>query len=251
MRNASVGNAYRRHMAPLTYLPALLLMMIFLASGCRDASTDSSELFGAGSLRFSLTLGDSLAFDSWLIDAYGYALPSTYARTIWRVTAVAETFAGRQGVTTVLISNAPGTQPVVRDTLRFIFTSGGEISEYGFLSRIAKRREGRTIPPAWDRIAMFSLPLNETWTVGVMDSLGQDQVQGRVLGNWTYFSAKVNGVETVFKGYTVVMYGAHFRGEISISSTPSAFLRFWEESTLSVNGSLFSLTAITTLLPGP
>lgn len=250
MRDAVRENQCSNRVSQGICLPVIFLLMLVPTSGCRDNSADASESFGAGSLRVSLTLGDSLAFDSWLINAYGYAVPSTYARTIWRVSAVTDTFAGRQGVTTVIIANAPGTLPTLQDTLHFIFTSGGEIIEYGFLSRIAKRREGKTLPAAWDRIAMFSLPANETWTVGVMDSLGQDQVEARVLGDWTYFSFKLNGVETVFRGYTISMYGASFRGEISVSSTPSAFLRFWEESTPAVNGTLSSLTAITTLSPG-
>jgi hypothetical protein len=190
-------------------------------------------------------LGDSLTFEAWGLDPYGYTIPPTHTRPLWRVYAVSDTFAGAVNVTSIAEYPDPETFPAKSDTLHFQFLPSGDIYQYGFIASVVGRREGVQLAPAWDRIAALSLPTNGTWAVGTVDSGGVDLLRGTVTGDQGYFIALLNGVRTVFHGYGVSLSSLDIEYSIVVSDFPPAVLLVREESTPIANGFLRYLASLT------
>jgi hypothetical protein len=188
--------------------------------------------------------GDSLIFDAWVLDPYGYIISATHTGPVWRVKGVGETFAGAGSVTSIVEFPDPHTFPANTDTLRFQFLPSGDIYQYGFIAGVVARREGVHLVPAWDRIAALSLPTNATWDVGSADSAGTDPLRGTVMGDQGYFIADLNGVRTVFHGYGVSLSSLDIEYTIVVSDVPPAVLLVREESTPLANGFLRSLASL-------
>jgi hypothetical protein len=223
---------------------ALLFVILLHAEGCRDNGTGPSPQSPqtVGGLLFAQ--GDSLIFDAWGLDLYGYVSAATHTSPVWRVAGVSDTFAGAGKVTTIVEYPDPGTSPAKSDTLHFQFLSSGDIEQFGFIAGVVGRREGVHLAPAWDRIAALSLPTNTTWTVGAVDSSGTDILRGTVIGDQGYFIAVLNGVRTVFHGYGVSLSSLDIEYSIVISDVPPAVLLVREESTPTANGFLRSLASL-------
>jgi len=227
---------------------ALVILMLLGGGGCRDNSAGPLTPHAHPPVVI-LAVGDSLLFNTWGLDIYGDPLPGSYARTLWHVTAVADSFAGRQGVTTVLESAFPAPPTPLVDTLHFAFMANGDIYQFGFLALAVKRGGGPTIRPVWDRIAALSLPIDATWVVGPRDSAGGDFVQGFFEGQNDYFSTSVNGVNTLCRGYTVTMTGTDLSCALTVTDAPSAVLVFEQDATSSATGLLRILSSLTTGRP--
>jgi hypothetical protein len=224
---------------------ALLFVFLWQAAGCRDNGTGPSSQSPQTVSGLVFAAGDSLIFDAWGLDLYGYATLTSHTSPLWRVYAVSDTFAGARNVTSIAEYPDPGTSPGKSDTLHLQFLPSGDIYQYGFIARVVERREGVHLVPAWDRIAALSLPTNGTWAVGTADSGGTDMLRGTVMGDQGYFIAMVNGVRTVFHGYGVSLSSLDIDYTIVVSDVPPAILVIQELSTPVANGFLWNLASLT------
>jgi len=218
--------------------------MIAGGAGCRDNGTGPAQQAGPllGPLAFAA--GDTLTFDAWLIDSYGYAIDSSHTTPLWRVLGTADVYAGASGVTTMLAFPSPGAPPSRADTLHFLFLPSGDIEQFGFIAEAVRVTTGETLAPRWDRIAAFSLPTNGTWSAGTADAAGLDTVRGTVLGDQGYFVAGDNGVRTAFHGYGVELVAQAIDCTIVFSGTPAAVLVLREESPYGTSGRLLFMSAL-------
>ena len=213
-------------------------------AGCRQNSTGPLAQAGPEPGPLAFTAGDSLTFDAWLIDGYGYAIDSSHTTPVWRVLSLNDSWAGATGVTTILVfpsQPGPGQSP---DTLRFRFLPSGDIAEFGFIAEALRVTGSGTLPPAWDRIAAFSLPTNGTWNAGTDDAAGLDSLTGTVLGDQGYFVAGFNGVRNAFHGYGVELTSQNLDCTIVVSGNPPAMLVIREESAYGTGGRLLVMSAL-------
>jgi len=227
-----------------TVAHASALTFLVLLAGCRESAVDAFEPGTTGPPVILFARGDSLTFDAWALDGFGDRILSSQTSVLWRVVDTGGTVLGRTRVTTIIEQAAPGAPPVVPDTLLFQFRADGDIYQYAFLARSVLRRESRTIPPAWDRIGAFSFPVGGLWTVGAQDSAGTDLVQGRILDDRSYFSFKVNGVETLFRGYSASLAGTNYLFGFTVAAPPPAMVIQREEPGAAHNGQLRILNAL-------
>ena len=228
-----------------TLRAALLLAgVLALLPGCRDNGTGPAQQTGplVGALAFSV--GDTLTFDAWLIDTYGYVIDSSHTTPLWRVQGTADFYAGAAGVTTMLEFPFPGAPARLADTLRFQFLSSGDIFQFGFIADAVHATTGALLSPRWDRIAAFSLPTNAVWNAGTADSAGLDTLKGTVLGDQGYFLAADNGVRTAFHGYGAGLSSQTIECTVAFSGDPPAVLLVREESPFGTNGRLLILSAL-------
>jgi hypothetical protein len=195
-------------------------------------------------IRIVFSVGDSLTFHVWALDDFGGAVASSLTQVVWRVIAVDDQFAGLSNVTTFVEQPSPGGLSLPVDTLHFQFRSDGDVFRYGFLAAEMKRREGRELVPGWDRIGAFSLPANGTWIVGTTDSAGANILVGTIPDAGEYYSATVNGVGTVFRGYSAVLEGIDLEFTLAVSDSPPAIVLLREETTSSVKGIMRLLTGV-------
>jgi hypothetical protein len=221
---------------------ALFCVILLQAGGCRDTGTGPVAQSPVTALAFAA--GDSLVFDAWVVDSYGYAIPSTHTTPIWVVLSIGGTYAGAAGVTSIAELPGPGAPPSAIDTLHFRFLPSGDIEQYGFIARVVRRREHLRLPPSWDRIAAFSLPTNSTWTVGTVDSAGTDTLRGTVIGDQGYFVASLDDVRTAFHGYGVSLSSLDIVSTLVVSDSPAAILFAEEEGTFLADGMLRTLVAL-------
>jgi len=223
---------------------ALLFVLLFLAEGCRDNGTGPSVQSPLTVSGLVFAPGDTLTFDTWGLDPYNYTIPASHVSESWSVSAVKDSFAGAGNVTSIVELPAPGGFPAGADTLHFRFLPSGDIYEYGFIANVLRRREGVSVPPAWDRIAAFSLPTNAVWSVGTVDSGGTDTLRGMVMGDQQYFIAVLNGVRTAFHGYGVSLSSLDIDYTLVVSDNPPAVLLLQELSTPVANGFLWNLASL-------
>lgn len=237
------ADGWRR--ANVAHASALFILVLLSGiAGCRDSAVDSSAPGTSGPPVIRFSPGDSLTFDSWALDGFGNRILSTQTSILWRIADTGRTILGRSGITTIIEQSGPGAPPVPPDTLLFQFRGDGDIYQYGFLARSVLRRERRTIPSAWDKIAAFSLSVGGVWNVGAVDSAGADLVQGRVLDDVSYFSFSVNGVETLFRGYSVTLVGSSYWFGLTVAAPPPAIVVQREEPGSGYNGQLRILNAL-------
>jgi hypothetical protein len=227
------------------WMSAFVVLQMLTIVSCREEVT--GPLAGQPATPvLRLTVGDSLLFDTWQLGVYGDKIPSSYAQILWCVTSVSDSFGGRTGVTT-MIADTLGRPPTpAADTLRFQFSTNGDIFEFGYLTRIRQRHQWPAVPPTWDRIAALSLQVGDVWDVGTVDSLGEDLVEGFVDARGQYFVARVNGVATVFPGYVTTLAASNFSCGFSFADAPSALVVYQEDGTASTQGVLFLLASLKT-----
>jgi len=242
--SSGLRRALRSLLRPGACAGALLFVFLAQVAGCREDGTGppSPSPQAVGGLVF--TEGDTLIFDAYGLDPYGYAIAASHTTPLWRIYDVGGTFAGAGNVTSVADYPDPGTSPALSDTLRFRFLPSGDIYQYGFIAGVVERREGVHLVPAWDRIAALSLPSNTMWAVGTVDTLGTDTLRGTVTGDQGYFIAVLNGVRTAFHGYGVSLSSIDIAYSIVVSDVPPAVLLVREESSQLSNGFLRYLTSM-------
>ena len=223
---------------------AVLVAALVAWPGCRDNGTGPLQQTGPLVAGLDFTTGDTLAFDAWLIDSYGYTIDSSHTTPLWCVLGTADFYAGASGVTTMLELPFPGAPARLADTLRFRFLPSGDIIQYGFIAGAVHATTGAVLAPSWDRIAAFSLPTNGTWNVGTADSARLDTLVGTVLGDQGYFLASDNGVRTAFHGYGAGLSSQTLECTVVVSGEPPAMLLLREESAFGTNGRLLIMSAL-------
>jgi hypothetical protein len=223
---------------------AALFCFLSLPLACREGA----EPAGSGtpvSLQLKFTPGDTFLYDAWVIDEYGYQLPSTRTRALWRVMNVHSAISGFSWVTTILDSASILRDSVaVLDTVSLAVGQDGDVYRYGFLARMARIRNKPPPSRVWDRIAALSIGSGTSWLVGYLDAGGKEPVYGRISGAPEMFSVRVNGVQTVYSGIRVDLGGPTFNYSYWLSDAPTSFLRLRLEPDYDTTGAEFDLMEI-------
>lgn len=217
-----------------------MFLVLVAGAGCRESGADPVDAT-LPPPRLVFALDDSLRLDLTSLDDFGGTLSGSLKKIVWRVADVDGVYGGESGVTSLVETVIPPGAP---DTLRFRFLPNGDIEQYGFFARVAHRRHESPLPSRWDRIGAFSLPLNGAWAAGVLDSAGTTSVQGKVVDNGEYYSATVNGVETVFRCSSVLLLGLDFEFLLTVSGSPASIVRYREETSSRVSGQQRALTSV-------
>jgi hypothetical protein len=221
-----------------------LFCLSFTTLSCRQGD-DPPVAPEAISFHLSFSPGDTYQYDAWLIDPFGYSLPSTFTHAVQRVLSTGGSTSGLTGVTKIRDSTT-----ALRDTSAIVqeFSVGqsaeGDLYRLGFLAEIARIKK-LPIPPArWDRLAAFSAGLGQSWVVGYLDSAQQNTVYGEFAGVTDLYSVKVNGVLSVFPAYRINITGVGVDYSFWVSDSPSGFLRYLIEPGDTTNGAQFELTSM-------
>jgi hypothetical protein len=111
------------------------------------------------------------------------------------------------------------------DTLAYRLMPDGGLAHYGFLARMAAKREDRTIPSKWDKI--YS-PGSSSWVVGTLDSAGNDRVTALLDPSPDYFQIVNGGQAQVFPAYRVTLSGPAFDATLWLADSPTCLPRFEE-----------------------
>jgi len=223
---------------------AALVCLLSLPLACREGAEPS----GSGTpvpLQLHFSPGTSFLYDAWVVNKYGYRLPSTRSRALWRVISVNRNTGGFSSVTTILDSTSIlRDSAAVLDTLLLAVGQNGDVYRYGFLAVMARIRNQTGVPHLWDRIAALSIESGTSWLVGYLDAVGREPVYGRVSGAPELFSVQVNGEHTVFEGIRVDLSGPAFACSYWLSDAPTSFLSFRFEPDNDTTGAEFSLSEI-------
>ena len=223
---------------------AALFCLLALPLACREGAEPS----GSGTpvpLQLHFSPGMSFLYDAWAVNEYGYRLPSTRSRALWRVIGVHAGTGDFSSVTTILDSTSILRDSThVLDTLLLAMGQNGDVYRYGLLAQMARMRKQTGVPELWDRIAALSLESGTSWLVGYLDAQGKEPVYGRVSGAPELFSVQVNGEHTVFEGIRVDLSGPSFAYSYWLSGAPTAFLRFRFEPDVDTTGAEFNLLEI-------
>ena len=209
------------------------ILLVF--AGCRENATVLTGSEVAEVPKFSA--GDSLLFDAWDLDSFGYLVTSSHKVVTWYVASITDTVAGATGVTTVIES----TDSTQNDTLHFQFRTEGTVYQYGYIAKVVLRREHIQRAPQWDLLADAGRGIGSGWFVGMLDSAGMYPVYGTLEGSG-YFSVAINGIPMVFSGVTAALEGENFIAEVSFSANPPTVLRLFEESDSGAKGFLRTLS---------
>lgn len=219
---------------------AVVLLLVFstLAGGCRDGETATTP---SQPIPFELNfpVGARFTYSTWTLDERYPQAPSGKGSAYWTVLQTQEQYQGMSNVTVIADSASAGT-----DTLYLAMSSSGDLYFYGYLARLARRRNGTEIAPRWDLVAAFSKGTLGSWSVGPVDSLGEDIVRGSNVGASDYYSASVDGVTEVFPTYRVDLTGSTLLCSLWFSSSPSTIVRLLDEPDYPVTGQLLELTAV-------
>jgi len=216
---------------------------VFSLSCREDAGVPADPQPIPFSLRFSA--GDTFLYDAVLIDVYGYTIPSTRSRAMWRILSTGGSLPGFSDVITILDSASVlrGTSARV-DTVLMAVNPSGDIYRYGLLATIARIRQQPVPPDQWECIAAFSVGTGNSWIVGYQDGGRSQPVTGRISGTPDMFSVKVKGQQTVFPGYRVDLSGVGFDYSYWVADSPSAFLLLRLEPNDTEEGAQLTLSEI-------
>lgn len=231
---------------PRAALRVALFCLGVLALSCREGSTDAPGQDPVP-FRMNFAAGETFVYDAWLLDEFGYTIPSSRTRAVSRVLGVYGPQGGFEGVTTFQDSTVILRDTVIRvyDTVSVAFTAEGDVYRYGMLAYLARvQKRPYAVPRQWERIAAFSVGFGQSWLVGYLDSARSVPVFGRISGAPDMFSVRVKGQQTVFPGYRVDLSGASLDYSFWVSDAPAAFLRYRLEPDFSRTGGAFEITEI-------
>jgi len=225
------------------WVRALVLFLILL-TGCRDENPAEG---GTDTDAFVVRMlpGTRMRFDHWLLDRLGARIIDSRTTRIWTVVAEDVEAYGFNDAVLVIDSITGGRV----DTLFFRFSPPGDVYAYGYLAQLIQRREGREIPPGWDRIAAFSLLPPVTWSVGFTDSTQTLRAVGETTGEVLFFEVVLDGVRTAIPAREADISKSNLLASLWLASTPSVAVRLREDvltSSAQVAGELSELVSVTT-----
>jgi hypothetical protein len=203
----------------------ITLILLFIAfAGCRDSQSPEpttplpSILFNAG---------DRFIYDGWITDRYGYPYDSLSFRRVWDVLATNVT---RDGFADVVVLRDSSLflviDSIVVDTLYLRMNRNGQVYWYGFLADLIGRREHRSAGKRWDPLILFG---ETAWTVGVLDSAGQQPLVAQFAAQQDYFAVKINNVSTAFPSWRIEMNGETLDYFLWASNSPACLPRLEED----------------------
>ena len=230
------GRAVWRRLRRALALP--FIFALFLPA-CREQTPIAGPIQPiAIAMKFSP--GDTFTYTSWTLDQFDYPIPDSTHQERWRVMATGQTYRGLAGVVTILDSIGTGRY----DTLHYAFSPAGDILQFGFVSALLGRVEGRFLTPQWDTIAAFSLGTNSFWPITGGDSTSDEKLFGSITGETEFFSVSVNGVTTVYPAYRVELTKSDIDIIFWATDSPTSFPGFREEPIAIPNGHLRVLASI-------
>jgi hypothetical protein len=201
-----------------------LILFFFAFAGCRDSQSPDlttplpSVLFNAG---------DRFIYDGWITDLYGYPSDSLSFHRVWDVLA---TNVRRDGFTDVVVIRDSSLffviDSIVVDTFYLRMNTSGQVFWFGFLSDLIARREHRSTVKQWDPLIRFG---ETAWTVGMLDSAGQQPLVGQFAAQPDYFAVKINNVSTAFPSWRIEMNGETLDYFLWASTSPACFPRLEED----------------------
>ncbi len=235
------GRAARHPFDGVTRILALLFISVAAGAGCREQSVSPGTTQPI-SLSMNFSLGDAYTYQVWALDEFGYPIPDSTNQESWRVVGTNGSLRGFSGV----VSIRDSVNPLEIDTLYYAFSPRGDIYQYGLVSYLLKKFEGRILAPQWDSLAAFSLGIDNYWVLTGGDSSSDEKIYGVVTGETDYFTVTVNRVQTVFSAYRVQLTKSDMNVSIWVTDSPSAFATFQEEPTTGTVGLLRILVSLTT-----
>lgn len=221
-----------------------LFCLCALSLSCRE---DGETTVDPPSVPFSpkFVAGETYVYDAVALDEFGYMIPSTRSRAIWKVLSTGATLPGFSSVTTILDSASILRDTVgVYDTVMVASTPEGDLYRFGLMATIARIRKQPVPEDRWECIAAFSVGSGNSWVVGYQDYGRTQPVYGRIAAVTDMFSVNVKGQLTVFPAYRVDMSGVDFDYSFWVADAPAAFLLFRLEPNMSVGGAQLTLTDI-------
>lgn len=212
----------------LAAVPAALhLFCALLVVSCRqpEATNDTGPL---PVFHLAFRPGEVFLSDGWRTASYGFVIDSTLTRHT-QVIVTTNAQAGGASDAIVIADSAVTvkTGQTVKDTAYLRLTAAGNVLQYGLLSGLVKKREGRDIPKRWD--LMYEAG-SSAWTVGSVDAAGTDRVTATMHGTPEYFQVALNTNPTLVPAYRISMSGSKLDFYIWISDSPTCFPRVQEES---------------------
>jgi hypothetical protein len=201
-----------------------LVLFCFTFAGCRDSQ--SPEL-STPLPTILFTAGDRFIYDGWITDLYGFPSDSLSFHRVWDVLA---TDVKRDGFTDVVVVRDSSIffviDSIMVDTLYLRTSTNGQVYWYGFLSDLIGRREHRSVAKQWDPLIRFG---ETAWTVGTLDSAGQQPLVGQLAAQPDYFAVKINSVSTAFPSWRIEMNGETLEYFLWVSNSPACFPRLEED----------------------
>ena len=210
---------YRRAISTGTFVLSTFLLVV---AGCRD---ESAPVTVQPPIPFHMqfTVGSTFLYQVRLVDPSGFFIQDSTEEHHWNVVAVGRQTRGRTGITVVADSVTGAGQGSARlDTLFFQFNDNGDVFAYGFLSSIVRRSSGAVLPPQWDRIAVFALGTDASWTAGVIDPPA-DSAYGLLTTGQDLVSVVVDGANRIFPAYHIQISGGDLLIDLWAADAPSAF----------------------------
>jgi hypothetical protein len=207
------------------YRSIALVWFLAVLSGCRD-SQSPEQFTSLPSVQFKA--GDRFLYEGWITDSYGLPLDSSNFHRVWQVLA---TDAQRDGYNDVVVLHDSASFTVIDsvrvDTLYLRTNASGWVYWYGFLSDLIARRESRKVGRQWDPVVGFG---ESAWTVGMLDSAGQEPLTAKLAAQKDYFSVKINNVSTAIPAWRVEMNGQTLDYFLWVCDSPPCFPRLEEDS---------------------
>ena len=206
---------------------ALQFFCVLLVVSCRqpEATDDAGPL---PVFHLAFRPGDRFQSDGWRTASYGFVVDSTRRRHTQDVITTSGQAGGASDVIVIADSAVTvRTGQTARDTIYLRLTGGGNLLQYGLLSGLVKKREGREIPKRWDVVYEAG---SSTWTVGSVDAAGTEKVIASVNGTPEYFQVALNTNPTLVPAYRISMSGSKLDFYVWISDSPTCFPRVQEES---------------------
>lgn len=214
-----------------------------LSLSCRqgESPVESSSI----AFHPTFTSGDVFLYDAVSTDEYGYSIPASRSKAVWKVLSTAFAVPGI-GTGTVFLDSASVLRDSssVYDTVAVAVAPNGDLYRQGFLATIARIRKLPSIPESWDRIAVFSQGTGGSFFVGYMDTARTEKVYGTIAGSTDMFAVKVKGQQMVFPAHRVDIGGDHVQYTFWVSDAPASFLMFWLEPDAGYGGAQLTLTEI-------
>jgi hypothetical protein len=227
---------------------ALLFIFLLFSSGCRNTE-DSQTSDALPTLHFVFKVSDRFSFDGWRLNQYGIHIDSTQARHVQRVISTQQAVGGAADAIVIVDSvTTVRTGAAAEDTLVYRLTPEGGIAQYGFLSALVRRREGRVIQKNWD---MLYAPASAGWLVGRVDAAGVDRVYATMNSPPDYFQVVSGGQALVFPAYRVRMTGSTLDLNLWMTDSPTCFPRFEEYPEPYADILSGSLLILTEKVPAP
>lgn len=218
---------YVRRVVVLATLPLLSSLL----PGCREQL--SSPVSEPVNIQFMLRVNDYFNYDNWQLDLYGSRIPSSKFRSSWTVTDTSAVVYGHPSVAivgdSIFAKDVRGVDSLVRVDYRYFRTSpNGDVFEFGFVARLLEQRDTVQVSATWDKLLSPSAA-NASWLVEANDST-VGTVYGSFLPALELVGTTINGVPSGVLAYHVGITGRNLTLGLWVSGSPSAFLRFRDDS---------------------